>query len=62
VIAVLRSLVLLVVISALAGQLGCSGSPAAPVDALIFMFCSMAAASDGSIYLQTFQQLWKVSP
>ena len=31
-------------------------------DPLIFMFCSMAAASDGSLYLQTFQQLWKVSP
>ncbi len=31
-------------------------------DPVIFMFCSMAAASDGSIYLQSFQQLWKVSP
>jgi len=29
---------------------------------LTFVFCSMAAANDGSIYLQTFQQLWKVSP
>ena len=31
-------------------------------DTLAFEFCSMAAASDGSLYLQTFQQLWKVSP
>jgi hypothetical protein len=35
---------------------------AAQTDPLSFVFCSMAAASDGSLYLQTFQQLWKVSP
>ena len=31
-------------------------------DPLTFVFCSMAAASDGSLYIQTFKQLWKVSP
>jgi len=31
-------------------------------DPLDFVFCSMAAATDGSIYVQTFSQLWKVSP
>jgi len=32
------------------------------VDPVLFMFCSMAAASDGTLFLQTFQQLWRVSP
>lgn len=29
---------------------------------LAFEFCSMAAASDGSLYIQSYQQLWKVWP
>ena len=35
---------------------------AAQNDPLSFVFCSMAAASDGTLYIQSFQQLWKVSP
>lgn len=35
---------------------------AAQNDPLSFVFCSMAAASDGSLYLQSGQQLWKASP
>ncbi len=35
---------------------------AAQYDPLTFVFCSMAAAEDGTLYLQTFQQMWKVSP
>jgi len=31
-------------------------------DILAFEFCSMAAANDGSLYIQTFQQMWKVWP
>ena len=31
-------------------------------EVLAFDYCSMAAASDGSLYIQTFQQLWKVWP
>lgn len=29
---------------------------------LAFRYCSMAAASSGAVYLQTFSQLWKLSP
>jgi hypothetical protein len=31
-------------------------------DALAFNYCSLAAAPDGTIYFQTYSQVWKVEP